>query len=129
MTANNKSYEKYYEYIKEKKLDLLVKMTLNKFNFFDYIEMKKKYQMDNGLIIDSVYEYTIDFIMELLTSSHSEKSKMYSGCLCVYLSNNECEISYKYCDEVFKFDYKQHYKNKVSSTINDIRKKKLNNIL
>ena len=47
----------YFLYYVEKKLDLLVKLTLNKFNFFDYIEMKKKYQMDNDLINNSEYEY------------------------------------------------------------------------
>jgi len=129
MIANSELYKDFYEYIEENKLDLLVKLTLNKFNFFDYIEMKKKYQLNHDLLFNSNYEYTLDLMIELLTSSHTKKTREYSGCLCVYLNDTKCEISYKNCDDVFKFNYKQHYKNKVSVNINDIRKKKLNNLL
>jgi hypothetical protein len=126
MRIYNDIYKKYYIFIiSNKKLKLLVKSTMNKFDFSDYLN-KKYNNLDNYSTYLSNYESINDFLFELFVSSYENKSLIFSGGLCAYLDDFRCEISYNDGTEII--NYEKHYDNIISTNINDIRKLKFKNI-
>lgn len=114
-------YQKYYNFINSRKnLKLLLENTINKFDFSAFLNMRK-----NEFNFIETKDEKIDLIYELANSSYLNKSLIFSSCLCVYIDDFKCEISYG-CN---KTTYHNHYDTIVSTNINKIRNLKFKNIL
>ena len=122
MKAYNSIYQDYYDFVEKDGLMPLVERTIEKFDFENYREFRKKEGMFVAEPLSKYKKIIIDHIFELL---EHRGGYSYSGQLCCKLTKTKCEISYGLSD----LEYNGPLEYQFSTDISELRKEKIERLI